>query len=126
MFVQLPQFTLPLAAAVVAEAMGAVDAELAQGSFQAQIGDVRNGRRLTQRTRLAILFDSTDARGTKAMSTAEDEVRLAKDLEADGALALKLFRRQFDEIALVSSSLPRLWQRLLVIGGLTSHFFDKA
>ena len=62
------------------------------------------------------------------MSTTVDEARLAKDLEADGALALELFRRRFYELALVSRFLFSLSRRLLVVvtivaaGGLTSHF----
>ena len=123
MLIQLTQFTIPLAAA---EATGAVGAELVQDSFQAQVGDVRKGRRLTQRTRLAILLDTSDARGTTAVSTADAEVRLAKDLEADGALALEHFRRRLDELAIVTHLLFRLslWLLVAVIArSLASHFY---
>ena len=126
MLVQLPQFIHPLAAAV---AMGAVDVEIVQASFQAQVGDVRKARRLTQRARLAILLDTTDTRSTKAVSTAHCEVRLAKYLEADGTLALELFLRRLDELAFVTRLPFRLSRLLLVVviivtaRGLTSYLF---
>ena len=116
MFVQLPQFARPLAAA---EAMGAVDAELQQGLFQALVGDVcERLRTSTLRTRLAFRFDVLDAGGTEVVSAAVAEVRLAKDLEADGALALQLLLRWLDKLAIVTRSS----RRFVVIGVLTSHF----
>ena len=121
MLVQLPQFTLPLAAA---EAMGAVDAEFAQRSLEALVGHGSEARLVTQRTWLAIFPDTLDARLAIAVSATADEVRLAKFLEADGALILKNLRRRLDELTLVPILLFRLPRRLLVVvsaGGLTSH-----
>ena len=99
MLVPLPEITLPLA---TAEAMGTVDAEFVQRSLEALVGHGSESRLVTQRTRLAIFSDTLDARLAIAVSATDDEVRLAKDLEADGALALELFRRRFYELALVS------------------------
>ena len=127
MLVQPPQFTLPFADV---ESMGAVDAELVQRSFQALVGHGSEARLVTQRTWLAIFPDTLDARLAIVVSAAVDEVRLVKDLEADGALALKVLRRRLDELTLVPIQfLFRLSRRLLVIviicvsaRGLTSHF----
>ena len=122
MLVQPPQFTLPFAAA---EAMGAVDAELVQRSFQALVGHGSEARLVTQRTWLAIFPDTLDARLAIAVSATADKVRLAKDLKADGALALELLLWRLDEFAFVPTFLFRLSRRLLVVvtaGGFTSHF----
>ena len=93
MLVQLSQFTLPLAAA---EAMGAVDAKLVQRSLEALVGHGSEARLVTQRTWLASFPDALDARLAIVVSATVDEARLAKDLEADGALALKMLRRRLD------------------------------
>ena len=125
MLVQPPQFTLPLASV---EAMGAVDAELVQRSLEALVGHGGEARLATQRTRLAIFPDTLDARLAIAVSATADEVRLAKDLEADGTLALELLLWRLDEFAFVPIFLFRLSRRLLVVviivtaGGFTSHF----
>ena len=76
---------------------------------------------VTQRTRLTTSLDTIDERGTKAVSTAVDEARLAKGLEADGAPALELCQWSLNEIGFA-------WRILVAVtaGGWTSHFSKVA
>ena len=99
MLVQLSQSTNPRAAA---EAMGAVDAETIQRSFEALVDHGSEIRLVTQRTWLFIFRDTLDALGTKTVSTTVDNVRLAQDMQADGALTLKRFRRRLNELAFIA------------------------
>ena len=73
MLVQLPEITLPLA---TAEAMGAVDAEFVQRSLETLVGHGGESRLVTQRTWLAIVSDTLDARLAIVVSTTVDEARL--------------------------------------------------
>ena len=104
---------------------GSIDAELVQRSFQALVGHGSEAGLVTQRTWLAIFPDTLDACLAIAVSATADKVRLAKDLKADGALALELLLWWLDEFAFVPTFLFRLSRRLLVVvtaGGFTSHF----
>ena len=54
---------------------------------------------LTSGTRLAFVLNSLDTGSTETLPTATDLIRLTKDQQTDGTVALQHFRRLFCELA---------------------------
>ena len=105
-----------------------------QRSLEALVGHGSEARLVTQRTWLAIFPDTLDARLAIAVSATADEVRLAKFLEADGALALKNasavrldeyhIRTHYSFSYLAAAFLSSLSS--VTAGGFTSKYMCKA
>jgi hypothetical protein len=98
--VELPQLSLPITTFFL---VNTVDFEAIQRLLESQVREVIEAVFIAARARLVATLHPLNAQPTEALSTACHLVRLSKDVEANGTLALKVVHRGFHKFTFKSN-----------------------